>query len=74
MSIQIKIGRWLERGGGEATVEYRCTYNPDYSWAGRGSDGLLTDWQENGLWLRTGQPTKYDLTEYLGPLKEGEEK
>jgi len=53
-----------------ATVEDRRTYNSDYPWAGRGSDGRLTDWQENGLWLRTGQPSEYDLIEYLGPLEE----
>lgn len=74
VSIQLMVGRWRERGGGVATVEDRCTYNSDYQWTGRGSDGLLTDWRQNGLWLRTGQPSKYDLIEYLGPLEEGAKK
>lgn len=70
MSVKIKPGRWRERGGGEANVEWFCSYDYDYPWHGRSSDGFFTNWQDNGLWLRTGSLSQHDLIEYLGPLKE----
>ena len=75
MSVQVKPGRWRERGGGIAIVEERSHPALWYQWFGRDSLNWPSLWAADGLWLRPGQQHDHDLVEYLGPEEQmgGEE-
>ena len=67
--MEIKPGRWRERGGGIAIVEERCHSALGYQWFGRDSLNWPSLWDGNGLWLRS-RLHQHDIIEYLEPLKE----
>ena len=67
MSIEVKPGRWRERGGGIATVEEWSHPTLGYQWFGRDSRNWPSLWDNHGSWLRPGHQHDHDLIEYLGP-------
>ena len=67
MSIQVKPGRWRERGGGIAIVKEWLHPATEFRWFGRDSLGWSSLWDNDGSWLRPGLQHKHDLIEYLGP-------
>ncbi len=67
MNIQVKPGRWLERGGGLATVQKEEPDRPHYKFFGINSLGWPSWWREDGFWLLERLQSQYDLVAYLGP-------
>lgn len=74
MSIEVKPGRWRERGGGIAIVEERLHPTNSFQWFGRDSLHCASLWHDDGWWLRPGLQHQHDLVEYLGPEEQDEGK
>lgn len=70
MSVEIKIGRWRERGGGVARVVERNKQKCTYLWFGADSLGWSSLWTGEGRWLANDAQHEHDLIEYLGPLED----
>lgn len=68
MSIEVRLGRWQEAGGGEAIVQ---GYNASarWPWYGVDSGGRYATWLATGEVRKAGEFNSRNLTEYLGPVE-----
>ena len=68
MSIKMQPGRWKQRDGRTAIVQFAQPLDV-WPWKGVDADGEANSWSNDGCCLSRHSPHDSDLIECLGPLR-----
>lgn len=69
MSIDMKPGRWKQRDGRTAIVQFTQPLDA-WPWKGTDADGEANSWTNGGCYLTHNHTDDLDLIEYLGSLED----